>query len=623
MTRPRLPGVAFAAPRTRQASGYPAAERSTRRVVLAAVLALLLGLWSAPLAAGAFKARVDRMPLDQGDTFELVLSLSGRDSLEPPNVAPLARDFDILERRKRSRTESAGGRPVEVNEWVLTLAPKRAGRLTIPSLTLGAESSATIDMDIASGATIEPPDDGPVSLTVEVEASPPFFLQSEIPVVVRMFDRVGALEANADQPAADGATFTPDGTLRRYSRNFGRQRYRIIEMRYIMRPQRPGTILIPPVTLKASIPTSPPGMQEQARALGRPAMPWLGGAFDAGRRIAVHSASVEVVVKPRPAGVTGWFLPARAVKLTQSWDAPLANARVGGALTRTLRLEVQGASPGQLPPLKPQDVDGARQYADEDRPQAAQVAGGPGAVVETRITVVPTRAGTVTLPAVSVPWWNTAADRAETAILPAVTLNVAPSADPAGAPAPAPLPAAAAKAPPPAAAAEPSPGWELRDILAVAAVALLLLGFVLVPARRSRREAAPAPTAARAPMPARPARAAPARRTPVLPPTPAAPPDEKAAARAVEAACRSRDPQAAHRAFLAWSRAGGHGAGAARTPAMAAALQDLSRHLYSGAGEGWDGAGFRAAFAAERKAARRKATAGGGRGLAPLYPGAR
>ena len=60
------------------------------------------------------------------------------------------------------------------------------------------------------------------------------------------------------------------------------------------------------MALKASIPTSPPGAQEQARTLGRPAMPWLGGGFNAGRKITVYSNPVEVEVRPRPADVAGW-----------------------------------------------------------------------------------------------------------------------------------------------------------------------------------------------------------------------------------------------------------------------------------------------------------------------------
>lgn len=598
------------------------------RAALRTTLALLaLALWVTAGAAASFKATVEKPPVDQGDTFELVLSVIGRDSLEPPNIAPLNKDFEILGRGKRSRMESVNGRPVEVNEWVLILQPKRAGRLVIPPLTLGSETSAPIEINITSVSIPEPPDDGPISLAVEVLGTPPFFLQSEIPVVVRMYDRVGTLGATGDPPTADGATFTQEDEPKGYTRVFDRQRYRVVELRYIMRPQRTGTIQIPSVALRATIPTSPPGAQEQARALGRSAMPWLGGNFDSGRKVTVFANPVEVTIQPRPEGVTGWFLPARAVRLTQTWSSPPAKAKVGVALTRTLRLEVQGASPAQLPPLKPAEADGVRQYADEERPEAAQVGGAPGAVVEIHVTVVPTRAGTVTLPAVTVPWWNIAANRAETVQLPPITMDVAGSADPAGiAPPPAP---AAKNAPAPQATpvADDAGPLPLRDMAAIAFVVVLIGGFLLFSGRRAGHKASRAPRPPERPLaarPARPGRPAPAR--PALRHLKAAPPDEKAAAGSVEVACKAGNAAAAYRAYLDWNRAAGPGhAGTAssRTPAMAAALHEVSRHLYSGEGDAWDGRGFRSAFAGERKAALKPARKSAARSLAPLYPKAR
>ncbi|MFG1350138.1 BatD family protein [Xanthobacter autotrophicus] len=584
------------------------------RRALALVLLLAVLLPATPLFAGAFKASIERMPTDQGEPFELVLSLAGRDSLEPPNVSPLTKDFEILDRRKISRVETVAGQRVEVNEWGLMLMAKHAGRLTIPPLSLAGETSAPIDLDIAA---IEVPDDGPIALAVQVQATPPFFLQSEIPVAVRMFDRVGALEASSTEPSANGASFTPDGELQSSARIIGRQNYRVMDLRYIMRPQRTGTIQIPSVALKAMIPTSPPGAQEQARTLGRSDMTWLGGVFDAGRQVTVFSNPVEVEISPRPAGVTGWFLPARSVTLRESWSRPPGEAKVGGALVRTLRLEVKGASPGQLPPLAAPEVDGVRQYADEGKPEASSVDGGMGAVVETRVSVVPTRAGTVTLPAISVPWWNVVANRAETATLPAVTLTVAASAD--GSTARAPASHVAAPAPSPVADGAQG-GWSGRDLMAAFVVVVLVVGTVYYSGRRRRpAEAEPRPDPLH-PGAIRPVVAGGGRMAgrPAL-----APLDVEAAARALDAACRSHDAAAAHRAWLVLGRAmggmGGMGAPAPRTREMAQAVGDLSQYLYAGGVGGWDGSALRKALAAERRAARGRNSAKA-RGLQPLYP---
>ncbi|MFS8037690.1 BatD family protein [Xanthobacter sp. AM11] len=609
-------------------------SEAVRRLIptLARVLALASGLLFAmagPAAAGALVARVEQPPVTQGDTFDLVLSLVGRDSLEPPNVAALSKDFDILDRSKRSGSAMAAGRPVEVAEWLLTLAPKRAGRLTIPAFTVAGETSSPITLDVAPGTSSGPPDDGPFSIDLSLGGNPPYFMHSDVPMRLRIFDRVGATRVSDEQGAiADGARFTPDGAPRTYWRTFGNQRYLVREIRFMVQPQRPGTISMSPLVLTATIPD--------------PASP-------GGRRIEVRSNGAEAVVRPRPEGVDGWFLPARAVTLTQAWSGSPAAAKVGVALTRTVRIEARGAGANQLPPLSPPEADGVRQYAGEAMPQRALVDGAPGAILETAITIVPTRAGTLTLPAISVPWWNMATEQQDVAILPAVTLTVAP----AGRPAPAPADARPVAAGAPARNDVSEVSGAMRQVLSALqehgwmagmALAILAVGAALIALRprngpagamgglgpqlavpggagvaRPKRRGTGAAGAARRPSNAKEKRAAAAGKA-----GPARARDargEAAAVRALDAACRGGDPRAAHRAYLAWSRTTGAGAPAA--PDMVRAVADLGRHLYAGGAKDWDSRAFRKAFAAEQRARKRGKAASAAPRLAPLYPGAR
>lgn len=593
-----------------------------RRFFLLLLLVASAGLCAGPLAAGALTASVDPPPVSQSDTFELVLSLAGRDSLEPPNLAPLARDFEILDRGKRSRPAIPGVRPA-ANEWVMTLAPRRAGRLTIPSLSVAGETSEPIEIEIAPGPVNGPPDDGPLSLLLEAGGSPPYYVQSDVPVRLRIFDRVGAADVSYTLFRTDGAISTPLDQPRSYWRTFGTQRYRVVELRSLMRPQRAGTVAASPVTLSATIPDAAGG----------------------GRRIEVRSNPFEVTVRPRPEGVDGWFLPARAVTLSATWSGPPDKARVGVALTRTIRLVAQGAGANQLPSLVPPEADGARQYPDDAPPLPALVDSIPGAALETNVSVVPTRAGTVTLPAMSVPWWNTQTERNEVATLPEETLTVAPERARA-APATSARVVSADRAP---ATPEASAGlarwlrWfqraaPSREVLAGAAGAALLLGAGLLLVRRGRRspaggapEAAPSTHRAVArsasgrphlrPGPSPAAAKGGAKRTA---PRAKAAREETATARAVEAACKGGNAAAVHRAYLAWRRSAApgarSGAGKPATDEMARALHDLSQHLYAGASGGFDGRAFRKAFAAEQRALRRGGRNPSAPRLAPLYP---
>lgn len=591
------------------------------------LLLAIAGLALAPAAAGAapvtLRAEVANPPVNVGDTFQLLISLVGRDSLEPPNISVLSRDFDILDRGKGGSTAMVEGREVPVSVWFLTLAPKRAGRLVIPAITVGSETTAPVQLVVAPGVVTGPPDDAPVSIQVDVAGNPPFFALGDIPVRVRIFDRAETPLSEPTLPTADGMPLVADGAWRMFPRTFGNQRYRVIERRFVLRPQREGVITIPPVTVMAAQP---------------------GTAPDAARRVEVRSAPISVTVQPRPAGAQGWFLPARAVMLTRTWSTPLAEAKVGVALTSKIHLAALGASANQLPTLAVPAPDSVRQYVEETRRAPAIIEGEPGALMEMEVSVVPTETGSVTLPAIPVPWWNTATGRAELAILPEQTFTVAPA--PAGtAPASGGLaarPALPSPAPPAIGAAPLRSGGEggkasgaapgagtplggeatrlLRWLLdigwewlagGVGIAALAVFGMALV-RRGGEADAAPAMPEGRAvPMAVVRRAARPVRSLPAA--------GAEAAARALEAACRSRDAAAAHRAGLDWRRAQG---GAFLTPGMADVMEVAGRHLYGGAA-GWEAAAFRKAFKAERRAARRGATPAARPRLAPLYPGAR
>ncbi|HQS07577.1 MAG: hypothetical protein B7Y12_12760 [Rhizobiales bacterium 24-66-13] len=612
--------------------------------MLARMLAILLVALAcaAPAFAAAPTARVDRTTMSVGESFELVITLVGGDSAQPPDLAPLARDFDILDRNRASRVDVVNGRRTQVNEWILTLAPKRAGAINVPGLTLAGQTTAPIRLSVDASSAVDPAEARPLFVQVEPLGPAPY-VQGEMLVAVRIYTNGNLLGGRLTPPEAVGATFTKVGDQRVFGKVVGRQRYTVIEQGYIMRPQRSGTIEIGPITLEAQLPGfAGAGLpSDLARLLGRSgAVPLAGADPNLGREVTLHSDPVRIEVKPRPAAAVGWFLPAQDVILSSTWNPPLAQAKAGETLTRTLTLEAVGATPNQLPPLPIVEADGVRQYEESSRSDQALINGKPGAVLIKTISVVPTRDGAITLPGLDVGWWNTETKTQETAHLPAETFTVAASDQtrPA-APPPQALPAApidVPQAPPPTVETQLAlPAWlaemlNLRTGATLAAI-LLVLGLTALLLRRRAAHAARATSGA-----ARPAYRSRGR----------ARISAAAALDDLRAACKADDALAAHAALIAWTRAEGGPAPVAtgqnaldaqafdantfRTPAMAKAAEDLRQHLYgagsSSAGSSragstrWRGAACLSAVRAECAARARSAPKRRGARLAPLYP---
>ncbi len=622
-----------------------------RRLTLSA-LALGCGLLAlSPAFAATLNATVDRASIVAGETVEYVLSLTGGDGREPPDLSPLTRDFEVVGQGRRSRNMIVDGKRVQVNEWVLTLAPKKTGKVTIPALSVAGLSAPPVAVQVvpaaSGGASGNAVEDRPLFIRTEVgDVSP--FVQSEVPISVRIYDSVGLRPGSSwTRPTAQGATFVEQGDQRSYIRTIGKQRYRVTEQGYLMRPQRSGPIEIEPVVLNAKVPgySSSSPSNDMAQLLGRGGVPtpWLNNTPDFARDVTLKSNPVTVNVKERPAAATGWFLPSRGVTIASRWSQPPDTAKVGETLTRTIRLEARGTAANQLPPIEPAEVPGLRQYEESSRAESRPVQGEAGAILMKTISVVPTRPGAFTLPAIEVPWWNIDTQKQEMVTLPAETFQVQPAAI-AQAPAPAPTPSASGTAPPPpteapTVTAPPPPADLTARILALlallsrdrlVALALAVTGvfaLALLWTRLRRTKAPPEPSAQAPQAVSRPGKLSAKSARPAA----AKPRTLAAAEAALKTACAANDAAAAHRAFLDWlgfvpapkDQAQPSLAGPMATSAMAEAVEGLCANLYGPALSPWQGRRFLKIWQQEKRARQRTRKPARGARLAPLYPAAR
>jgi pyruvate/2-oxoglutarate dehydrogenase complex dihydrolipoamide acyltransferase (E2) component len=351
--------------------------------------------------------------------------------------------------------------------------------------------------------------------------------------------------------------------------------------------------------------------------------------------VRVRSNPVTLHVQARPGDAKdGWFLPAKRVDLAQSWDPAKPTFRVGDAVSRTVVLRALGASSEQLPRFELPSIDGIRQYPEGTRDQTVPSDEGVISVLEQKIGLVPTRAGTLTLPAIEVQWFDVQSKQSRTATLPAETIEIlpasgastasaaaaAPQASSASAAsvqksAPAAAPAASAPTAPSAATASAekrgidgagtpqAASWPHGRLVVpgVALAALLVAGSAWLALRRRRPAAAPEnPAAQAAPRP-------------------------RPSLDAVKRACQVNDPRAARDALLVWARAtwpadapGSLGAIARRLghEGFRREVAALDAQLYGQGVTGWSGAALLRAFTEASASAGEAAKA-----EAPILPG--
>ncbi len=607
--------------------------RARHGVALAATL-----LWLAPLAARAsapeIETSVSETQVAKGEPIALRIRLRGAASASQPDLSPLTQAFDVLNVQRSQRTFVRNGVSDSSVDWLVELAARREGEQEIPALAVGDAATEPLRIEVSAGAAspragdAEPGESelgdagandaqsasaAPVILELHADRAQPYE-HERVLLRVDLYASGDVTDGALAAPEVPGAVVEPIGKDRRIEKVIGGRSYHGIERSYTLLAEASGDIEIPPIRFEGRVRVPRPAARSQ-RFFGQAFFDdfFSQGAMDqdllesflggGSRAVAVESEAVALHVRPRPAeAANSWWLPARDVSLSERWDPAAGPVRVGEPLTRRIELRVDGASPAQLPQLAARDVAGVKQYAEA--PKASETARGTLRVDQT--TLIPTQPGSVTLPAVEVAWWDTQADAARTAVLPARTLEVLPAAAGGNAPAG----AGVAKAESPAAAPEasdsaaaPVPGLEasrfdgrlLAAGFAFAVGAISLLGVVIVLGRRIR--GADLET----------------RLTP------------RAAARALRRACRRNDPAAAESALRALGRALAPASGAwpgtrwaesLAAPELVSEIARLQGVRYLSQGEAWEGAGLWQAWRRARKPRRPARTLPA---LPPLY----
>ncbi len=641
--------------RGRVASERARAVSALSRLALAGVLALALAVM--PLCAhAAVTASLDNNQVAPGDSVQLTLERAGQTS-SAPDLSPLERDFDILGSSRATTVEILNGNTSAKTQVTITLSPKRAGRLIVPSVVWDGEKSPALALAVtasagsggsgantgASGGSAGSAGAGgdssgrsggqQVFLQSEFSPAQPY-VQAAVDVTLRLYTREALYNPSIDFSGPHDVVVRQIGSDETGSVMRGGKSYEVVTRHYVLFPQRSGRMSFSGPVLNAQVAVGNPAdaaLNDPFAGLFGPT-PFAGNVISSVKPIRLHGAPITLDVRPRPAGVVGsYWMPASEVTLTDAWHPTSLQAHAGDPVTVDLDLQAVGLTAAQLPDLSQllQLPAGVKTYPDEAK--LSDSARG-ASVVGTRtqsIALIADQAGRFTIPALRVQWWDTRANQARETIVPAHTLVVVPAAGSS----PSPLPGessvpAATTATATAAAASASSGrpaaFEARQSrewfggrsapwLGLCSALVLAWLATLGAWLRLRKRVARGGAAVSDRMDA---------------PAPAAAPIAAGATTARAAfrlACRRNDAAGARRHLLAWVRAAwpdvppsGLNALAKQLddPSAAALVRELDRACY--VGEPWDGEALGVALA--RLPSPRSETADSSSDLAGLYP---
>ncbi|MEE8365436.1 MAG: BatD family protein [Gammaproteobacteria bacterium] len=384
------------------------------RLLSVCLLTGLLGF--SHLAKAEITVTIDRKPVHVNESFQLFFEADQKPDRNP-DFSPLQKDFVLFNSSQSNSISIINGDYRRSIKWTLQLMPKRVGEVIVPAIHFGKDRSNAFKVDVKPASqNTALAGEGLIFELSSDKASIP--VQGQIVVRLRLLTNLNISAYQMGDLDIDGVEVVvePLGRARQYRTQLGDTPYLVREKKFALFPQQTGELKIKPVLAEVQL-----GVRAQSLFDPFPESNNI-------RRVRSQGLTLEVTSIADSYAAPHW-LPATSVRLADHWQGDLSRVVAGEPVTRTISLVAEGLTAAQLPDLAVQDIAGVKQYPDKPLLQDQRTTEGIIGTREQKIALIPTAAGSYTLPEIAIPWWNVNTHRQEVARIPSRTLNVHPAAE--------------------------------------------------------------------------------------------------------------------------------------------------------------------------------------------------
>lgn len=395
-------------------------NNSPQKIAATALLQTLL-LFTVLISAAADAANItvttSRNPVAADDSFHLIYEADSSVD-DDPDFTPIYQHFDVLSSSQSTNMRSINGNWSMKKTWDLAVIAKDIGRFTIPAINFGSDISPAIQITVSNSRppnSFSPKGKSTIPAKIFLESSidkKSGWLQSQFIYTIRLLRTVGITSASLTEPE----TNDPDAIIHqigedRYQTTRNGIRHDVIERRYAIFPQKSGLLKINPMTFEGRInATQPRSIFDQFRM--------------SGQLKRLRSKAVEINVKAAPSTINlqDW-LPASDVQLVEEWSDDIQNIKAGEPVTRTITIVAEGLTAVQLPDLDLKEINNLKQYPDKAVLENRKSTNGLTGLKQIKVALIPSAAGSYTLPEIKLQWWNTKTNKKEVATIPQTVIT--------------------------------------------------------------------------------------------------------------------------------------------------------------------------------------------------------
>ena len=473
----------------------------------------------------AVSASVDRTMVAVDETLVLTIAKDTGSFLASPDLGPLEQNFDVVNRSQQSSTQIVNGQTSSTSSWKIVIAPKKEGRLEIPSITVGKEKTEPLYVQVVK----QVPGQGRTSERL-------FFLEAEtdsdeVPVQGQVLFRLRIYWAADAQVMDPGDPEVQDAVVNRvdntsYDKLIDGRTYKVYQRTYALFPQKSGVMDIPAMSVQV--------VRQARRDMFDP----FGQFGRSGDQLVLRTKPRQVTVTEKPAAfpADAQWLPANGLTIAEEWSGNPQDLVAGDSITLTLTMRAEGLMAEQVPPVNAEEPEGINIYQGKAELENVPTGNGMLGIRTESIALIPTQPGSFELPEIKIPWWDRKNNTVAYATIPPQKLEVKGAVGGTDKSSPAPGSATEARdtflAPSVPTSRQQVWSIPLLILCAILAAAWLVTLFLLVKTRREFRLQGSGLEADRQQIGLR----------------------EKEAFRQLVAACRSNDPKQIREKVISWAR---------------------------------------------------------------------
>jgi len=383
-------------------------NKNAERSFLQPAWVLMLFILTASTPSWAkLTATADRTVLDSNETLQLLVRFDGQAVTSQPDFDVLKRDFKILSNNRQQQYSISNGRSESYTDWKLTLAPKRIGRLLVPSIKYKKDISDAIEISVRKASPSNTTGQ-PVYTETLLDKSA-VYVQEQLLLTHRLYTSIQLTDLSMEELLLPGAIIQKVAQ-NQFRKRIGNKDYIVIEMKYALFPQTSGKLNIPAVAISAY----QVGNNSQSSFFR-----------SRGNQIIrnTDAKTIDVMAKPAHIDADQW-MPSSQLTISQKWSNNLDQLLVGEPVTRTITVSAKGLTGAQILPLSLEPSSDFKVYPDQAQLNESVDASGVTGVRQESFALVPNRQGEIVLPEISLRWWDTVNQRMQTATLDAMRLEV-------------------------------------------------------------------------------------------------------------------------------------------------------------------------------------------------------